>query len=68
MADITITVPDAAIPRIQDAFQKLLNLPGPATLADVKGYIIADLKQVTFNAESKIQEDALTPPDEIDYT
>lgn len=68
MADITITVPDTAIPRIQAAFQKHLGLPDLATLSDVKSYIIADLKQVTLNAESRIQEDALTPPDEIDYT
>lgn len=68
MADITITVPDAAIPRVQDAFQKHLNLPGPATLADVKDYIINDLKQVTKNAEVRLQRDQLIPPDDIDYT
>jgi hypothetical protein len=68
MADITITVPDTAIPRVQDAFQKLLNLPGPATLADVKDYIINDLKQVTKNSEERIQRDALVPPDDVDYT
>ena len=68
MATITITVPDAVVTRVQDAFEYTLQLDEPATLADVHAYIVADLKQVVRNAEARIAKAALTPPEVIDFT
>lgn len=68
MAQITIEVPDAAIPRIQAAFQEILGLDQLATLADVKSYIVADLKAITFNTERRLGRDAVADPPPVDYT
>ena len=69
MADITITIPDAQVQRVRDAFTYTLGLDQPATVADVKGYIIEDVKQLVRNAERRIAEEAAIPPaDEVDLT
>lgn len=51
MASITITIPVDQEQRVRDAFTELLNLKQPATIAEVKEYIIKDIKQVVRNAE-----------------
>ena len=51
--DITITIPDEQIPRVRAAFTFALELDEPATLADLKSYIITDLKQLVRNAEQR---------------
>lgn len=48
---ITITVPEAQVPRVRAAFTRVLGLSQPATGADIKGYIISKLKQVVRAAE-----------------
>jgi len=66
MADITITIPDASVPRVQDAFTRALGRV--ATVADVKAYIINDLKQLVRNNEHQAVIEATPVPDEIDFT
>lgn len=59
MADITITIPVDQEQRVQDAFTALLTRSSdrdnpftpPATLADVKAWIIRDLKQLVRSVE-----------------
>lgn len=61
MADLTITVPDEQIPRLQEAFAFAYNLGSPSTQVDiefVKTYVIADLKQFVKNAEQRLTASA----------
>ena len=59
MATITITVPDAAIPRIQAALEYVFpEITPPAALSDLQDYIVADLKQFVLNAERRAAKDA----------
>lgn len=59
MADVTITIPQDQVQRLQDAFTFVLEPvdengdPRQADLADLKGYIIADLKQFVRSAEKR---------------
>lgn len=53
MADITITIPDDQVQRVRDAFTEMLQLDQPATVADVRQYIIDDLKQKVRSAERR---------------
>lgn len=72
MADITITIPVDQEQRVQDAFTFALRLETPATIADVKQYIIADLKQFVTEAEraeaAKDHSDGALPPPDISST
>lgn len=57
MASITLIVPDAVVPRIQEA----LGTPGvPATAAEVKSWLIGQLKVAVTRYETKRDCDALT--------
>jgi hypothetical protein len=51
MPDVTITIPNDQVQRIRDAFTVGLELEEPATLDDLKAYIIADIKQFVRTAE-----------------
>lgn len=58
MADLTITIPDTAVQRVRDAFTEMLDLGQPATVEDVRQYIIADLKQKVQAAERRVAQRA----------
>lgn len=53
MADLTLTVNDTHIPRIQAAFGEMLGLEGDATAEDIRQYLIAYMKDVTINYEQR---------------
>lgn len=59
MPDITISVTSAQAKRIQDAFEEALELDRPATIADVKEYIVSDLKQFVRTSERRVARDAI---------
>jgi len=53
MATFTVTIPDAAIPRLQAAFQKIFGLEAPPDAAFVRAHIIDHLKSVVKSAEAE---------------
>lgn len=59
MAQLIIDIPDAQVQRVRDAFTFALGLEQPATVADVKNYIIEDVKQLVRSAEKRIAEQAV---------
>ena len=71
MANITITIPVAQEQRVADAFTFALadrNEASPAVIADVKAYIIADLKQFVRTAERAQAALAVVPAPDPDIT
>lgn len=70
MATITITIPDAAIPRIQAALEYVFpEITPPAALSDLQDYIVADLKQFVQSAERReAKETAGNAIDVIDFS
>jgi hypothetical protein len=63
MADLTITVPDPAVPRIRAAVGRAMLLGRDATTAEVQTFIRSALKQAVIELErmriaSLPQEDA----------
>ena len=63
MASITINFSSAVAQRLAVAFQEALGLDDPATSANIKAYIIADMKQVVRSAEREIARRALEDDD-----
>lgn len=59
MAQLTITVPDPQVPRVQAAMGKLLELRDgngdirDATAEEVRQYLVDKLKQVVFTQEKR---------------
>lgn len=53
MASLTITVPDAAVPRIRSAIAKAMGVPEPATLAQVSDYVRQHLRAVCVQVEQQ---------------
>lgn len=51
MADLTITVPDPQVPRIQDAIGYQLQLGRPATTEEVRQFIVLQLTNAVRAAE-----------------
>ena len=69
MATLSITVPDAVVPRIQSAFGKLRGLqdgngdPRDATAAEVNTEIKGYLKGIVLDVEGRTLKDAVVVPD-----
>ncbi len=53
MPAITINLSGVAATRVSKALQRVKGLEAPATNAEVKEYIIADLKQIVRSAEKQ---------------
>ena len=69
MPTMNITFTTAQTARIADAFQFALELPAPATAADIKAYIIGDLTQVVRSAEKReAAADYLETATDVDFT
>jgi hypothetical protein len=57
MADVTITIPDAQVPRVLDSIGRLTGLvdefgnPRPATGAEAKTFVAETLKGLIFKEE-----------------
>ena len=54
MPTISIALSNIAARRLRDALTESTNSDDPATLGDVKAYIIADLKQLIQTSEKRI--------------
>ncbi len=63
MADLTLTLNDAHVPRIQAAFGTVLGLDGDATAEDVRQHLIAYMKDVVERHERRAMA-----PDPLDVT
>lgn len=63
MASLTITIPDNQVQRVQDAFA--YHLQRPATVQDIREYIVNDLRQVvrSFERNQAIDTIAITDVD-----
>ena len=73
MAQITISIPNNHVQRVQDAFAYALGLGSPSsqvTLTTVQEYIIADLKQFVKNAEKRKAEELIVvgSPEIVDFS
>lgn len=74
MAQLIINVPDNQVARIQAAFGTALEtkdengVPRPATINEVKAYIIADVKQIIKNAEKRVYSDSYAAVPEPELT
>jgi len=66
MASVTITTDAGQDARLAPAFGDKLQLGHNATTADVKAYLIADLKAVVQAYEQRIANQAVPPP--VDFT
>ena len=53
MAVLSVTVPDAAVARIRSAVAKAMNVPDPATLAQVSDYVRQNLRALCVQAEQQ---------------
>jgi hypothetical protein len=53
MASITINFTAAPATRLAAALQETLGLDAPATLAELKDYIVTDLKQIVRTSEKR---------------
>lgn len=65
MASITITTNGAQDARLGPAFGKLLGLQGNANAAQVKEWVIAQLRSVVQQYETQQAITALTPPSDF---
>ena len=78
MPQITIDIPIAAVPRIQVAFNRALNLsdfdeegnptPRDVTVADIKEWLIAQLQGLVQHEERHINADSYVPAPDEDIT
>jgi len=59
MIEVTLTLTNAEGKRLQDALTESLDLEAPATVEDLKGYIIADLKQIVRTSERRVAQQAI---------
>jgi len=68
MATLTInfTAPNAT--RLQNALQESLALEDPATLADLKEYVMLDLRQLVRTSERRVAAAAATPGPDVVIT
>lgn len=58
MATLNVTVPDAAVSRIRSAVAKAMNVPDPATLAQVSDYVRQTLRALCVQAEQQARRPA----------
>ena len=58
MPTISIALSNIAARRLRDALTESTNSDDPATLGDVKAYIIADLKQLIRTSEKRVATEA----------
>ena len=65
MASITLTTTAPQDARLGPAFGALLGLPGNATAAQVKEWIVIQLRSVVQNHEHRIALQAVTPPSDF---
>ena len=69
MASITINFSAEHAARIQTALEVALELDHPATVADLKNYIVTDVKQLVRNTERRIAREAAEAPiTDVDLT
>ena len=68
MASFTINVTAANATRLQNALTESLDMEEPATLADLKDYVIQDLKQLCRSSEQRVAAAAAQPTDYPDIT
>ena len=74
MASVTINFTAANAARLRDAMAETRSLkdkngdPRPATVADLKEYIIEDLKQLVLNSERRVAARASEPADRVEIT
>jgi hypothetical protein len=61
-ADMTITIPDQDVPRVQEAYGSILGLGRPATPAEVDRAITDWLHQSTLDYERRKNTYTFTPP------
>jgi hypothetical protein len=61
-ADMTITIPDQDVPRVQEAYGSILGLGRPATPAEVNRAITDWLHQSTLDYERRKNTYTYTPP------
>lgn len=67
MADLTITVPDPQVPRVQAAVGLYLGLGRDATAQEVRNFLVDTLKQTVRKGEvgdaAQTADDNFVPPD-----
>lgn len=63
MAQLVITLNDAHVARIQDAFTQILGLDEQATSEDVRQYLIRELKASVLDYETQV-----ITPTEVDVS
>jgi len=68
MATLTINFTAANAARLQDALQESIIIDRPATLADLKEYVITDLKQLVRNSERRAAARAALPGTDVELT
>jgi hypothetical protein len=61
-ADMTITIPSADVPRVQEAFGSILNLGRPANLQEVQRATTEWLHQSTIDYERRKNMATFSPP------
>jgi hypothetical protein len=61
-ADMTITIPDQDVPRVQEAYGSILGLGRPATPPEVSRAITDWLHQSTLDYERRRNTYTFTPP------
>ncbi len=54
MKEITITLTDPAAKRVSKALQRVKGLADPATVDEIKEYVVTDLKQLVAAVEKKV--------------
>lgn len=61
-ADLTITIPTADVPRVQEAYGSILNLGRPATTVEMQNAITAWIHQSTTDYERRKNMVTYSPP------
>jgi hypothetical protein len=61
-ATLTVDIPAADVPRIQEAFGSIYNLGRPATQTDIENAVRAWLRDSTQDYERRKNMTAFTPP------
>jgi len=64
MAVLSVTIPDAAVARVQSAVAKEKGLPGPATNAQVQDACRDYLRELCLRTERVTREQAVQPATE----
>ena len=63
MPDFTVTLTAAQAQRVATAFGRYWNLGRPATAAEVKQYLIRQMRGIVITQERATQESVITVPD-----